>query len=304
MAQATLSRPVNFFGVLKDAFHKWREDKTVSMGAALAYYAVFSIAPMLIICIAIAGSVFGEAKARGEVVDQLEAVAGENIAEAVKGALKYVQESEGGLLATVISVVVLLVTSGGMFTELQDSLNTIWEVQARKDRSWLVAIRERLMPFLMVFLSGALLVGLLMLNSILTVVVRYVPSEQIPGAVYFWRGIDWGVTFGVATLMIALVYKVLPDVKLRWRDVWVGAVVTALLLLAGNWLIGLYLGWSGMASAYGAAGSLVVILLWVYYSSQVFLFGAELTYAYAMRGGKRPDPKPNAESICPPGSPA
>jgi membrane protein len=298
MAQATATRHFQPWSLLRDAAREWFSNKTFTMGAALAYYAVFSLAPLLLISISTAGLIFGEEAARGELVQQMEAVTGPTVARAVEDTLRYAHVTGSGTLAVVIGFVVILVSSTGLFGQLQDSLNTIWHVQTRPGRGWGEMLKDRLMPFLMVLLSGALLMGMLLLNSLLSALDRFLPREFIPGAATAWLALDWAVTLALATVVIALVYKVLPDVSLRWKDVWVGAAVTALLLLVGNWAIGLYLRWSGLATVYGAAGSVVVVLLWVYYSSQVFLFGAELTHTYATRDGSARSPRRNAQP-CP-----
>jgi membrane protein len=295
MVQAMTTKMMGLFSLLKEAAKDWHADKSFQLGAALAYYAVFSLAPLLLISISVAGLAYGEAAARGELVEQLEGAAGPMIARALEEGLSHVHLTESGVLATLLGIVMVLISATGVFGSLQDSLNTIWDVQPRKNRGRRDVIKDRLGPFLMVLLCGALLLGLLVINSLLAVMDEYVPRSEIPGALYLWRGFDLGLTFALMTLMVALVYKVLPDVNLGWKDVWLGAVVTAGLLLVGNWLIGLYLRWSGRALIYGAAGSLVVLLLWVYYSSQVFLFGAELTHIYANRHGPPRQPKGHAE---------
>jgi membrane protein len=293
MAQE-VSRARKLFDLLKDAVREWNANRTFHMGAAMAFYAVFSLSPLLLLAVSVAGLIFGEEAARGEVVGQLEGAVGPNVARALEEGLRHVHLNYSGTLATLLALAALLSTATWVFSQLQDALNTIWKVKARADRTWLDVVKDRAAPFLMVFCCGALLLGLLVVNAMLAMVDRVVEPAKIPGAVYLWRSIDLGVTFALTTLLIALVYKVLPDVRLRWKDAFVGAAVTAILLLLGNWLIGLYLRWKAVDSAYGAAGSLVLILLWVYYSSQVFLFGAQLTHAYATRSGASPEPKQNA----------
>jgi membrane protein len=283
MAQTTASKGGELFSLLKEAAQEWQRDKTTRLGAALAYYAVFSLAPMMIVLISVAGLIYGEKAARGELVVQIQNAVGPTVAEAVQANLTYIHVSDAGTWAALIGVVMALFTASWVFAQLQDSLNTIWDVKARDDRSWLDVIRERAGPFLMVLVGGALLLSLMVLNSLLAAAQRMLPEFTVPGGTYLWRLFELTITLGVTTLLCALLYKVLPDVSLEWKDVWVGAVVTAVLFLIGNWLIGMYIRWSEMPAVYGAAGSLVVVLLWVYYSSQVFLFGAELTHTYAKR---------------------
>jgi membrane protein len=293
MAQE-VSRGRELLGLLKDAVREWYSERTFQLGAAMAFYAVFSLSPLLLVTVSVAGMVFGEEAARGEVVGKLEGALGPTVARALEDGLKHAHLTHAGTWTTLLGLAVLLSTATWVFAQLQEALNTIWKVKARADRTWLDVIKDRAAPFLMVFCCGGLLVGLLVVNAMLAMVDRVLPPSQIPGAVYFWRSVNLGITFALTTALIALVYKVLPDVALRWKDVLIGAAVTALLLLVGNWLIGLYLRWKAVESVYGAAGSLVVILLWVYYSTQVFLFGAQLTHAYATRDGVGREPKQNA----------
>jgi membrane protein len=296
MAQTTAEKRGGLVALLKEAAWEWNEDKTLRLGAALAYYAVFSLAPLLLLSITVAGLVYGEAAASGQLFGHLEGVAGHDVARAIEESLGRAHVSGANTWAAIVAFVMALVAAAGLFGQLQDALNDIWDVEASKDRSWLQILKGRLMPFLMVLVCGALLFSLLLVNSLLTAADRYFPQFA-----YFrlWGGLDLAITLALVTLLNGIIYKILPDVSLRWKDVWIGAAVTAVLLILGNWLIGLYLGWSGVASVYGAAGSLVVILMWVYYSSQAFLFGAELTHTYALRSGSAPSPKPHAAPIPP-----
>jgi membrane protein len=298
MAEQKAEGRTGLFALLKDAAAEWYADKTLRLGAALAYYAVFSLAPLLLLSIAVAGWVYGEEAARGQLVGHLEGVVGPMVAHAIQDSLGQAHVTGANPWAALIAIVTALIAAAGLFGQLQGALNDIWDVQSRGDRGWWALIKEQLMPFLMVLLCGALLLGLLVINSLLAAADQLFPRlADMP----LWRSIDVPITFALFTLLVALIYKILPAVSLRWGQVWLGAVVTAVLLLLGNWLIGLYLSWSSVLSVYGAAGSLVVILLWVYYSSQVFLFGAELTHTYARRRGEAVAPKPHAEPL-PPGA--
>jgi membrane protein len=285
--------------LLKETCIQWWGDNTSQLGAALAYYTVFALAPLAVMAVAIAGLVFGEQAARGEMARQIEEAVGPTIAKAIEEVVRQAHNGASSLWATIVGVVVLLVGAASMFAQLQTSLNTIWGVTPKPGRGVRGVIKDRLLSFLAVLVVGALLLLSLAIQATLAALARYVGPAEIPGGVHVWQFVDLIVSFGLLTLLFALLYKVLPDVQLHWSDVWVGAAVTAVLFSIGNYLIGLYLGYSSAASAYGAAGSLVVILLWVFYSSQVLLFGAEFTQVYADRRGKALAPTGNAVAVSP-----
>jgi len=238
---------------------------------------------VLVIAIKIAGLVFGERAARGQIADQIKHVVGSQVAQAVEDILRTSQESASGTWAAIISFALLLVSATAVFVELQDGLNTIWKVQAQANRGWLGVVKDRLWSFTAMLGIGFLLLVSLVLSAALTAVSSFFMPDALPGGTPLWELGNAVVSFAFVTLLFAMIYKVLPDVEIAWSDVWVGAGVTALLFTAGKHLIGLYLGRFGVTSAYGAAGSVVVILLWVYYSSQILLFGAEFTQVYAKR---------------------
>jgi membrane protein len=191
-------------------------------------------------------------------------------------------------------MLILILGSLGLFTQLQTALNTIWQVKPKPGRGIWGAVKDRFLSFLLVLNVGALLVAALMVNAALSAVSGFFPEFHLPGGAFLWEALRWLVSMSLLTLLFATVYKILPDVKIGWRDVWVGAATTAVLFTIGNYLIGLYLGRSSVASTYGAAGSLVIILLWVYYSSQILLFGAEFTRVYAAKYGHPIGPSDNA----------
>ncbi|HZT79262.1 MAG TPA: YihY/virulence factor BrkB family protein [Gemmataceae bacterium] len=285
------------WNVLKVAALQWYNDNPFRLGAALAYYAVFSIGPIVLIAVTIAGMVFGKEEAREQLVSRINQTAGPQVGEAIGGTLRYAHQAGGGVLATVIGVVVLLVAAAGLFAAIQDALNTIWGVRPKSGRGIAGVVKDRLLPYLMVLGVGVLLLASLVLSSVLAAVSHFLPPSSVPGGLVLWRVLNWAVSLVLLTALFALVYKVLPDVEIGWGDVWVGAAVTAVLFTAGTYLIGLYLGRGSVASPYGAAGSLVVILVWVYYSSQIFLFGAEFTQAYANRAGRPMQPAENAVRV-------
>jgi membrane protein len=284
--------------LLRKTYSAWSDDKAPRLGAALAYYAVFSIAPLLVIAIAICGLAFGgEEAARQRVVDELRTAAGDAAAKASDGLLVGTSDQRAGRIATVVGAVTLLLGALGLFVQLQDALNTIWQVTPKPGRGILGVLRDRLLSFVIVLAVGLLLLAALVVSAALAAIDRFVTPGWLPGGVYLWQAANGLVSFGFATLFFAILYKVLPDVKIGWKDVGVGAAVTAALFTAGKFLLGLYLGRAGVASSYGAAGSLVILLLWVYYSSQIFLFGAEFTRVYADRYGTRIRPADNARFV-------
>jgi membrane protein len=286
-----------FFELLRAAFWRWYADNTFRLGAALAYYTVFSLAPIILIVVGIAGLVFGEEAARARLLEEIDNTVGSQVGEAIAATSQHIQDTESGLWATIISVVMLFFGATGVFAQLQDALNVIWGVKPREDRTWFDSVKDRFWSFSVVLGIGFLLLVSLVISTLLSALTRFVTPTMIPGNIYVWQVLNWLVSFGVVTLLFAMIFKLLPDAKIEWREVWVGAAVTAALFAIGRYLIGLYLGQSAWISGYGAAGSLVVILLWVYYSSQILLFGAEFTYVYANRDGKPLVLKETAEPV-------
>ena len=267
----------------------WVDDYAPSMGAALSYYTVFSLAPMLLIVIAVAGAVFGDEAARGEIFGQLHGLMGADAAKTVEDVLTSVSEPKEGIAATTIGIVLLLIGATSVFGELQDALDRIWRAPAR-DRSggFLGLVRARLLSFGMILGIAFLLMVSLVLGAATAALGKW-----WSGAFGSWEVLAQSVNvvlgFALTTLGFAMIYKLMPRVRVQWRDVWLGAVVTALLFTVGRFLIGLYIGKSGIASGFGAAASLIVILIWVYYSAQIFLLGAEFTWIYARTFGSKRD---------------
>jgi membrane protein len=265
----------------------WVDDYAQSMGAALAYYTMFSIAPLLLIVISIAGLLFGDEAARGEIFGQLEGMLGAPGAAAVQGLLESVRKPAESLPATVFGVVMLLVGATSVLGELQDALDRIWRAPVRAGESGLWGIiRARLLSFGMILGIGFLLMVSLVASATLAALRKWWGP-----AFGDWAAaasmIEFGSSFLVITAAFAMLYKLLPRVQVDWKDVWIGAAVTALLFTIGKFLIGAYIGRSGIASGFGAAASLVVVLVWVYYSAQIFLLGAEFTWVYAHQFGSR-----------------
>jgi len=263
---------------------KWWDDNALRLSAALSYYTLFSLAPLLIIAIAVAGFVFGEKAVQGELMGQIQGFVGADSALAIQGMIESARKPSAGVFATVISLVTLVVASTGVFAELQDALNTIWKIKPRTGRGITGAARDRFMSFVLVIGVGFLLIVSLILSAALAAAGKFL-DQLLPGPEFMMHIVNFLVSFAVITLLFALMYKVLPDAHIAWDDVWIGAVVTALLFTVGKFLIGMYIGKSAVASTYGAAGSLVVILVWVYYSAMILFFGAEFTFVYANQYG-------------------
>jgi membrane protein len=284
------------WAILKQTFAEWTEDKVPQLGAALAFYTALSIAPLLVISLAVAGMVFGKDAARGEIQQQLGSLVGSEGGKAIQQMIANADKPAEGTVATVLSVIILISGASGVFGQLQQSLNTIWEVQPKPGRGLIGMIRDRFFSAAMVFGVAFLLLVSLLLSAALTSLATVL--KALPDSLYWLtETIHFAISFGVITLLFAMMYKYLPDVKIAWRDVWLGAVITAALFTLGKFAIGLYLGHSSMASSYGVAGSFVVLLVWVYYSSQILFLGAEFTQVYANRYGSRIVPSENAEPL-------
>ena len=272
--------------MIKAAVSAWVDDYGPSMGAALSYYTLFSLAPLLIIVIAVAGLVFGQEAAQGEIVAQLRGIMGEEGAVAVEGLLKTVREPAKGVVAIIAGVAFVLLGATAIFAELQSALDRIWRVPALKEPGLWHLLRTRVLSFGLVLGLGFLLVVSLVVSAALAALGKWW-GGWFKGWDVVLEILNFVISFGIFTLLFATIYKVMPRARISWRDVWIGAAVTALLFAFGKVLIGLYLGRSSLASGFGAAGSFVLLLAWVYYSAQIFLLGAEYTWVYANRHGSR-----------------
>jgi membrane protein len=290
----------NLFQLTKEAAIGWYQHRTFELGAALAFYGVFALAPTLVIAIAVAGMVFGEetAVAQENLVARLEQVLSPAVARALAETLSYVYINRSGWIATTIGFAVLIFGIIGAFGQLQAALNSIWGVQTKASVRWWDVIRDRLLGFVLALVCWGLILTALAATAVLQAVRAFMPWS-LPEQGYLWDALNWALSLALLTLLFAMIYKLLPDIKIRWRAVWVGAALTAVLFTIGNYLIGLYLGRSAAISAYGAAGSVVVVMLWVYYSSQVILFGAEFTRHFADRCREPVQPAENAEKVVP-----
>lgn len=269
------------------SFAAWLDDFAPSMGAALAYYTLFSIAPLLIIAIAVAGLFFGQEAAQGEIVAQMQSLLGPEGAKAVQDLLKAADEPARDIFAALLSLITLVIGATTVFAELQSDLDRIWRVPVAKQESSLwILLRSRVLSFGLVLGLGFLLLVSLLLSALIAFFGKW--SHGLSGdREAFFQSLNFGISFASTTVLFAMIYKLMPQAKIAWRDVWIGAAVTALLFEIGKILIGLYLGKTTVLAGFGPAGSLVVLLLWVYFSAQIFLLGAEFTWVYSHQYGSR-----------------
>jgi membrane protein len=281
-----MSRLKAVFGMLKEAAADWSQDNAPRLGAALSYYTIFSLAPLLLISIGVAGLFFGQEAAQGRIVHQIDGLLGTDGAKTVEEMLENARKPATGTLATMAGFVTLIFGATGAFTELRSSLNTVWEVETPPTRGIFGMVKARFLSFTLVLGVGFLLLVSLVVSAALAAAGSLLDG-RLPGGDAVLQALNFVVSLAAVTLLFAMIYKLLPDTHVEWHDVWFGAGVTAALFTLGKTLIGLYLGRSSVGSAYGAAGSLVIILVWVYYAAQILFFGAELTQVYARRHGSR-----------------
>ncbi len=278
----------DIFLLLKDTYGEWRDDRAPLMAAALAYYTIFSLAPLAVIMIAVAGLFFGEKAAQGELVAGIEGMVGEHGAYVIEGMIKSASGKRAGVLAAAIGFATMIFGASKLFGALQDALNGIWEIEVPKG-GVKGMIRKRLVSMGVVLMSGLFLLLSLAAGTALAA-VRTVIGDSIPGIGSLFVLVNFLIPFLLMTTLFALMFKVLPDAKVAWRDVWIGAAATSFFFAIGQMLISIYLGSKNMASTYGAAGSLVVLIFWIYLAAQIFLYGAEFTQVYAGRYGSRIEP--------------
>ncbi|RPI35200.1 MAG: YihY/virulence factor BrkB family protein [Chloroflexota bacterium] len=285
-----------FWLLLKDTISEWTEDKAPRLAAALSYYTLFSLPPFLVIIIAVAGLIVGSRQAEERLIQEIQGVTGAEAAGAVESLIQGAGDPGEGILASVISIAILIVAATGLFGQLQDALNTIWEVTPNPKRGLLTMIRSRFFSFTLVIGVAFLLLVSLVVSTVLTALGNFFTS-LLPETRLILQAANFLASFAIITLLFAIIFKYLPEATVAWRDVWLGAAVTAFLFTVGKSLIGLYLGTSAVTSTYGAAGSLVVIMIWVYYSAQIFFFGAEFTQVYARRRGAIISPEAGAVAL-------
>ncbi|MGB8168508.1 MAG: YihY/virulence factor BrkB family protein [Chthoniobacteraceae bacterium] len=276
----------------------WMDNNALRLSAALAYYSVFSIAPLLVLSVGLAGWFFGTDAVRGHLEGQLQSLLGTGPAKAVQTMVQSTSEPAKSLTATIVGVVTLLIGASGVFAQLKDALNTIWGVKPKSGLGWRLFLRERLLSFGMVLVIGFLLLTSFLLTTLLTAFNHWMET-MLQSPQWIWGSAAAVISVGVITLLFGLIFKVLPDVRIAWRHVWTGALATAILFEIGKFGLAYYLSRESTASSFGAAGSIVLLLLWVYYASCILLFGAEFTKVYAVADGASFEPSPLAEAITP-----
>jgi membrane protein len=287
--------------LLKDTYADWSRHQAPKLGAALAYYTVLSLAPLVVVVIAVIGLVYGADAARGDIVRQIQDMVGRDGAAAIQTVIANANQPKSGILATLLGLVTLFLGASGVFVELRDSLNKIWEVPPHPDGGIWRTVRERFLSFGMVLAIGFLLLVSLVLSAAIAAASTFL-NGLMPIPAWVLHAVNSVLSLVVFTGMFAMIYRFLPDTNITWRDTLLGAAFTSVLFTVGKLGIGLYLGKAGVASAYGAAGSLVIVLVWVYYSAQVFFFGAEFTHVYALRKGSHsPDVHGSTSVVTVPG---
>jgi membrane protein len=282
--------------IVKDTGKDWSADNATRLAASLAYYTVLSIAPMLVLAVSVAGLVYGEDAARGQIAEQISGVVGAQAGEAIQTVLSHARAPEEGILSSLVGIVVLLFGASGVFGELQASLNEIWKVAPKPGRGFWGVVQQRFFSFAMV-LGVAFLLLVSLLLSALIAGLGGAFSRALPGGSLVWEVFNFLFSLGVITGLFALIFKVLPDAEVGWRDVWMGALVTALLFTVGKFGLGMYLGRASVASPYGAAGSFIVFVIWVYYAAQILFMGAEFTQVFARHRGHRIGPSTHAVPV-------
>lgn len=287
---------VGFLTIVQETIGGWIEAKAFRLAAALAYYSIFSMAPLLVIAGSLAGLIFGEEAVRGHLDEQIAGFVGQVGAETVQSMVRSLSHKTESFWASILGTLFLLFGAGGVFGQLQDALNTIWEVRPKPGRGFIRIIRERFLSFAMVIVIGFLLLVSLVITTALSALTRSW-AALYPFTATIWIGFNFLLSFFVSTLLFVLMFKYLPDVRLRWKEVIPGAVVTALLFDIGKSSLGIYLGRENLLSSYGAAGAVVIVLLWVYYASLIILLGAEFTHVWIRHKKRRVACAPSAEKV-------
>lgn len=286
-----LKKIYTYWLVTRNASKKFMEDKALKLSASLAYYTIFSLSPMLIVIISLCGIFFGKQAIEGEIYGQINSMVGNEAAIQIQEMIKNANLGKGNYIATVIGLVTLVIGATGVFAEIQDSINFIWGIRPKPKRGFLKVLINRVLSFSIVVGMGFILIVSLALNGIMTAFSNKI-TELMPGlSLSLANGINLSFTFLILSVLFSVIFKVLPDAHIKWKDVIVGSITTSLLFMLGKWAIGLYLGMSNLGFTYGAAASLVIILLWVYYSSIILYFGAEFTQVYANHIGAGVRPK-------------
>lgn len=283
--------------ILKETVQKFIKDEPMSYGASIAFYTIFSLPAVLIIITVVAGYAFGQEAVTGELYDQIKNLVGPQSANEIQKIIQNASLSESGMVATVIGIATLTFSATTVFISIQNALNSIWGVKAKPQKGWLKLIINRVLSFTLVVTLGFLLLVSLLLEAGLQIFGEFLASILTGVTYYIMRLINYSISLVVITCVFAMVFRVLPDARVKWKDVWMGAFVTTLLFTLGKYLISLYLGTSNIDSTYGAAGSLVLVLVWVYYSSLILLLGAEFTQVYSRNLGRRIQPSSHAVRV-------
>lgn len=282
------------WAIVKETIDEWSDDNASRLAASLAFYTLLSIAPLVVFAVFIAGLAYGDEAARGEIASELVNIVGPEAAEGIQSIVENASAPQAGIIGSALGFIVLVFGASNVFAELRAALNEIWDVANETDESFKEKAKKRLSAFLIVMGVALLLLASTVLSATVSAFGAF-SETALPGGEWLWQTANFALSLAVISALFALMFKYLPDAEIAWRDVWVGASVTALLFVIGKSLIGLYLGKSTVSSAYGAAGSVVVLIIWVYYSAQILFFGAELTQVWARHYGK--DIKPDQERV-------
>ena len=286
--------PKTIFSLLKDTFKEWNEDKAARLGAALSYYTIFSIGPLLVVIISIVSIVY--ANARQQITSTISGVVGSGAGQLINQTLDNANKGGANIIATIIGLATLIFGAAGVFGQLKDSLNTIWEVQPKPGAGIKAMLKDRFLSFTMVLGTGFLLLVSLVLSAAIALLGAFLKSV-LPGGDLLAQAVNFAIAVGVVALMFALLFKYLPDIKIAWSDVWIGALFTSLLFLVGQFALAFYLQSGAVGKSFGAASSVIIVLVWIYYSAQIFFFGAEFTQVYTNRYGSRVVPDEHAEFV-------
>lgn len=290
-----MASPSEYGRMAKEAAQEWSEDDAMTLAGAVAYYSVFSLAPVLVLLVAIAEFVYGARAARGEIAAQLEGFVGESGAQTIQSVLANASAGGAGVIATITSIALILIGATAVFAQLQMSLNRIWDVQSDPDAGLKGTLRQRLVGLAMIFGIGVLIVATVASSTFLSNLQAFVPD--VPGSQWVWMVLNFAVSFGILMLAFALMFKYVPDAEIDWSDVWVGAALTALLFTVGKLALGFYFSHGSVGSAYGAASSVILLLAWIYYSTLIVFYGAEFTQVFARHTGREIEPSSHAIRI-------
>lgn len=289
---------LHMLSLLQRTWTEWTADNGAQFGAALAFYSLLALSPMLLFLVSLVAFFYGEQAARGEVVDQIRPIVGSDNAETIQSVLKNSEEKKGsGWFSSIVGIVTMLVGASGVFTQLQTALNVIWDVKPKEGNGIWLLVKNKFLSLAMVFGCGFLLLVSLVVSIVLKSAENYV-SDRMPLGSWFWGGLNIAVTFAIVFVMFGAIYKVLPEARIKWKHVALGALIASAMFMVAQYLLTLYLGYSAPGSAYGAAGSVVAMVVWIYFSAQILLLGAEFAQVYATRcEGGRIEPTEEGESV-------